>query len=123
MHTAEVGAAPVRDRDGLRSHLLLDAGDVPGSGLAVTWVEVEPGGSQELHSHEPEQVYVIIAGEGLMTVADEERPVRGGTLVRIPPSTPHGIRNGGAEQLVYVSAATPPFDLAEAYDSGSPWRS
>ncbi len=122
MYTAEVGAAPSRERGGLRSNLLLDSGDVAGSGLAVTWVEVEPGGAQDPHSHPPEQVYVIVSGRGLMRVGSERREVDAGTLVRIPPSAPHGIENIGSETLVYVSAATPAFGLAAAYDSGAPWQ-
>ncbi len=45
MYTAEVGAAPIRERGGLRSNLLLDSGDVPGLRPRRDWVEVEPGGA------------------------------------------------------------------------------
>ena len=63
-------------------------------------------------------MYVIIAGRGQMTVGDETHAVAAGDLVYIPSDAPHGIENTGAETLRYVSAATPAFDLVEAYDRG-----
>jgi mannose-6-phosphate isomerase-like protein (cupin superfamily) len=46
-----------------------------------------------------------------MIVAGEERYVGAGTLVFIPPGAEHAIHNPGPEELVYVSAAAPPFEL------------
>ncbi len=58
-----------------------------------------------------------------MQVGDERREV-GCRDARADPAlgAVHGIENAGSEPLVYVSAATPAFDLAAAYDSGSPWQ-
>jgi mannose-6-phosphate isomerase-like protein (cupin superfamily) len=65
-----------------------------------------------MHSHpEAEQVYVIVAGNGLMRVDDEEQEVTPGTLAFIPRGASHAIRNTGSEPLVYVSATSPPFDM------------
>ena len=49
-----------RERDGLVSRILWHEGDLPETQLTVTWVEVAPGSGQRSHSHEPEQVYVIV---------------------------------------------------------------
>jgi quercetin dioxygenase-like cupin family protein len=110
--------APALSRgDGLVSRLL-HSGDVPGTALTVTWVEVEPGSSQVLHSHDPEQVYVVLAGEGRVTVGDDRERVVAGDLVHIPSNTEHGVENTGEETLEYVSAATPTVpteDLEEFY--------
>jgi mannose-6-phosphate isomerase-like protein (cupin superfamily) len=46
-----------------------------------------------------------------MKVGDEEEEVGPGTMVFVPPSTGHAVRNTGTEPLVYVSATSPPFDL------------
>lgn len=56
--------APWRERGGLVSRILLQDGDVPGVGLAATWVEVAPGSRQRLHDHVSEQVYVVVQGRG-----------------------------------------------------------
>jgi mannose-6-phosphate isomerase-like protein (cupin superfamily) len=109
----------VEERGRLRSHFLMDAGDLGSRNLTVTWVDVPPGAEQRAHSHEEaEQVYVIVRGRGRMQVAGEVQEVGEGDLVFIPPATRHGITNDGAETLVYVSAAAPPVSLAELYGDG-----
>jgi mannose-6-phosphate isomerase-like protein (cupin superfamily) len=101
--------------DGLTSAVLHSARTAAETDLTVTWVEVEPGARQVRHSHDPEQVYVVVAGEGEMFVGDDRRPVAAGDLVYVPPNTDHGIENTGETVLEYVSAATPAFP-SEAVD-------
>jgi mannose-6-phosphate isomerase-like protein (cupin superfamily) len=107
----------VEERGRLRSHFLMDAGDLGSRNLSVTWVDVPPGGEQRVHSHgESEQVYVIVRGRGRMKVAGDEQEVAEGDLIFIPPATEHGIVNAGAEPLAYVSAASPPVSTEELYE-------
>ncbi len=109
-----------RERDGLVSHILWHAGDLPETRLTVTWVDVAPGSGQRPHSHAPEQVYVIVRGRGRMKVGDEERLVVEGDLIYIPPDTKHGIENLADEVLTYLSAASPTVDWEAFYDTGPP---
>lgn len=82
--------------------------------MAITLVAGDPGSEQPMHSHpEAEQVYVVVAGRGLMRVDDEEQEVGPGALVFIPPGAKHAIRNVGGESLTYVSATSPPFRMPE----------
>jgi mannose-6-phosphate isomerase-like protein (cupin superfamily) len=75
-------------------------------------VEGAPGSQQSLHAHpDSEQVYVIVAGRGRIIVDTEEQDVDAGTLVLIPPGATHTIRNPGPDQLVYISATSPPFEM------------
>ena len=77
----------------------------------MTWVECAPGSQQPLHAHpESEQVYVIVSGEGTMLVESEQRSVRAGDTIFIPPGSEHAIRNDSGSELVFASAASPPFD-------------
>jgi mannose-6-phosphate isomerase-like protein (cupin superfamily) len=109
--------AAAEERGRLRSHFLLDAGDLGSRHLTVTWVDVPPGGEQRAHSHpDSEQVYVIVRGTGRMRVAGDSEQVAEGDLVFIPPGAEHGIVNDGPERLVYISAASPPVSMAELYD-------
>jgi mannose-6-phosphate isomerase-like protein (cupin superfamily) len=102
---------PRHHRGGQISYLLLTEGQADSHNLAITWVEGEPCSEQERHAHaDLEQVYVIIAGRGLMHVGDEEEEVEPGALVFVPKGAPHSIRNVGNQKLVYVSATSPPFD-------------
>jgi mannose-6-phosphate isomerase-like protein (cupin superfamily) len=112
MFSQTVAGSPENRRgNGQVSHLLLAPGQFGSRHLAVTWVEAGPGSQQPLHAHpQSEQVYVVIAGRGRMIVSGEEQEVRAGTLVFVPPAAEHAIYNPGPEQLVYASAAAPPFE-------------
>lgn len=110
--------APVQERHRLRSHILLDAGELGSRNLTATWVEVPPGAQQQAHSHqEAEQIYVIVKGSGTMSVAGDSEEVSEGDLVLIPPATDHGIENSGQDDLVYISAASPPVSMQELYET------
>jgi len=90
------------------SRLLLAAGPFGSRQLSVTWVECQPGSQQALHAHPAqEQVYVMVQRRSQMLVGGEACEVGRGTLVFVPPATPHAIRTIGGQQLVYVSAASP----------------
>ncbi len=116
MRLRRFSQAPVEERHRLRSHILMDAGDLGSRNLSVTWVEVPPGAQQRQHSHEEsEQVYVIVAGSGVMRVAGDEERVQEGDLVFIPPASDHGLVNDGEETLSYVAAASPPVSMEELY--------
>ncbi|MFB1063015.1 cupin domain-containing protein [Natrinema sp. H-ect4] len=114
MRSVHKSDAPALSRDdGLVSHILHSQRDASETDLTITWVDVEPGARQVRHEHDPEQVYVIISGEGVMSVGDDERAVEAGDLVHIPANTEHGLENTGDRTLEYVSAATPAFPDAE----------
>jgi mannose-6-phosphate isomerase-like protein (cupin superfamily) len=118
MFVTDKADAPRRERDGLASYVLLQEGDVPGTALTVTWVEIDREGGQRSHRHRPEQVYVIVGGRGHMVVGGEEREVTAGQLVHVPPGEPHEIRNVGREPLRYLSASSPAFRITDLYDAG-----
>jgi len=108
--------AAVQERGRLRSHFLMDAGDLGSRNMTVTWVDVPPGAEQRAHSHaDSEQVYVIVRGRGRMSVAGDVEDVGEGDLVFIPPATNHGIVNRGSEPLVYITAAAPAVSMEELY--------
>ncbi len=58
--------------------------------LVSEW-EIAPGGAVEEHSHPTHEFYYILAGKGIMQIADEKRPVKTGDLVYTPPDTTHSI--------------------------------
>ena len=94
----------------------MDAGDLGSRNLTVTWLSVPSGAEQRSHAHiDAEQVYVIVRGSGRMTVAGDVEQVGVGDLVFIPPATEHSIVNEGDEDLVIVTAASPPVSMEELY--------
>ena len=58
--------------------------------LVSEW-EIAGGGAVDAHSHPTHEFYYIISGRGIMKIADEEREVRQGDLVYIPPNATHSI--------------------------------
>jgi mannose-6-phosphate isomerase-like protein (cupin superfamily) len=101
--------SPRYERDAITSYLLVGESTTAAKQVTTTLVEMAPGGSQRMHSHENEQCYVILEGTGEMTVGDETQTVATGDTVFIPSHAPHGLLNTGKGRLVYISAASPVF--------------
>lgn len=80
---------------------------VQGATLAVVYIN--PGEEIVLHSHQEEELYYIISGEGTVTLGDREVPVGPGTAVYIASNVVHGQRPTGNEPLYMVAVITPPF--------------
>jgi methionyl-tRNA synthetase len=75
-----------------------------GIGRAV----IAPRGSTEPHSHPENEVFLLIAGQASMTIADETMPVTDGDAVFIPADTTHHIANASAnEDLRFMSVYWP----------------
>ena len=108
--------AAVTEVHGLRPHILMDAGELGSSNLSVNWLEVPPGVSEELRSHEEaEQVYVVVGGTGTMSATgDTQRLER-----RRPRPDPAGNRprvaNDGREPLILVAVQSPAVSADELY--------
>lgn len=112
--------AAVQEFHRLRTHILMDAGELGSRNMTVTWVEVPAGTSQVLHSHEEaEQTYVVVSGEGTMSVAGGEERLAVGDLALIPPATEYTVANDGNEDLQLVSVQSPAVSVAETLDRQS----
>lgn len=116
MDILQKNTSPRYQRDDITSYLLVSAGTCNAKNLAITIVEMELGGFQHLHSHEPEQMYYILEGEGLMTVDGEEKPVQAGDCIFFPSFADHGLKNTGESVLRYLSAASPSFTKEQCED-------
>ena len=116
MLVRRLSEASVEEWHRLRSHVLMDAGELGARNMSVTWLEVPAGVEQTLHSHEEaEQVYVVVRGRGEMSVAGDTEEIAEGDLVLVPPATDHAIANNGEGDLACVSIQSPPVALAELY--------
>jgi mannose-6-phosphate isomerase-like protein (cupin superfamily) len=100
----------------LRTHVLMDAGELGARNMSVTWLEIPSGARQELRSHEQaEQVYVVVRGAGTMSVAGDTQQVGEGDLILVSPATDHSISNDGDDALACVSVQSPPVAVEELY--------
>lgn len=108
--------APVEEWHRLRSHVLMDAGELGSRNMSVTWLEVPAGAEQTLRSHEEaEQVYVVVRGGGTMSVAGDTQRVGEGDLILVPPATDHSVANDGDGELACLSIQSPPVAASELY--------
>ena len=76
-----------------------------------------PGVSAKVHAHDAEdKCYHVLAGEGVVTLGEEEKPVREGHLVFCPQGVPHGVRNASPDEdlrlLVFMAPHPRPAGLA-----------
>jgi quercetin dioxygenase-like cupin family protein len=58
----------------------------------VTEFEVAGGSAVFPHAHPTHEFYYVMSGRGIMTIADEDREIRQGDLVHIPPDAVHSLR-------------------------------
>ena len=65
-------------------------------------VELKPG------SHYMEECYVILRGQGTMTLASKKVKVRVGMFIHLPPWCEHGVENTGDEMLEIMICTAPP---------------
>jgi Mannose-6-phosphate isomerase len=108
--------APVEAWHRLRTHVLMDAGELGSRNLSVTWLSVPGGAKQNLRSdEEAEQAYVVVRGSGTMSVAGDTQQVGEGDLILVPPATEHSVSNDGEAELACVSIQSPPVAAAELY--------
>ncbi len=67
----------------------------------------------ERHSHKvQEQVYHVLAGEGLMEIDGRRQVVRAQDVIFIPPGVEHALYNTGVERLTFIVVTSPVTDDA-----------
>ena len=80
---------------------------------SVMLYHLEPGASEGTHLHlegHPEscstisedELYIVISGEVVVTVADESAVLRAGDAVYVPEGVPHGVANASDEPAELV---------------------
>jgi quercetin dioxygenase-like cupin family protein len=82
------------------------ARSVHGERLTLSIVELDPGAIVAEHSHEHEQLGMVIRGEMDFRVGDERRVLGPGETWRIPSNTPHEA-TAGPEGAVVIDVFAP----------------
>ena len=81
-----------------------------GQSLSLAEATVPVGAVTILHRHEKaEEVYHVTCGEGEMILGGDRFAGIVGDTVRIPPGTPHRIRNTGAVDLKILCCCSPAY--------------
>ena len=97
----------VEERGRIFWKTLVSSDLTPSDGLTLGVARLPPGEVLREHRHEQAEVYLVTAGEGLVTVDGEARSVGPGAAVFIPGNVVHSCANTGLGELrfAYVLAA------------------
>jgi mannose-6-phosphate isomerase-like protein (cupin superfamily) len=78
-------------------------GDAFGGPVSLFILDNPPGKGVELHLHPYAETFVVEAGQATFTVDDETVVASAGTVVIVPPETPHKFVSSGEENLRMVA--------------------
>ena len=70
--------------------------------FAMRLFEMEPGGYSPFHSHPWEHEVFILEGEGVAVGDGEERKLRAGDVIFIPPNEKHQLKNNGQQTVKFL---------------------
>jgi len=81
-----------------------------GVGQSLAEATLPLGAQTEAHFHPcTEELYYVLAGDGVVRIEDEEAALKAGDAVSIPPGARHQIRNAGEVDLVFLCCCTPAY--------------
>lgn len=101
---------PFITKDGSTIRELMHPGSHGVSNQSLAEARIPPAAKTILHQHhKTEEIYYIIAGTGLMTLASAHFNVTAGDSICIPPGTAHAIENTGDEVLVLLCCCAPAY--------------
>ena len=92
---------------------------VHGKRLTLAVVELAPGAIAAEHSHEHEQLGIVLRGSIRFRVGDEERDLGPGETWEIPSSTPHRAE-AGPDGATVLDIFAPPRSEWAAAEAGEP---
>ena len=83
-------------------------GDKQGASFPAYLVKAEPAEGPPLHMHPYVEVAFTVEGTATITVGDDTRKVKAGSIVVIPANTPHRFVNSGDGVLGQIDIHAPP---------------
>jgi quercetin dioxygenase-like cupin family protein len=98
----ELAAFSVGDDRTAQGRLAMPISAATGAPNTVVYLEVDPGKRIPLHTHNADEVFVVLQGTGIVTVEDERVEASAGALAVAPAFARHGWENTGSETLKLV---------------------
>ena len=110
MHTRYREQRTYRTKDGSQIRELMHPSLHGGHRQSLAEARIARGATTALHRHrQSEEIYHVTAGEGLMTLGEEQFAIETGDSVLIMPDTAHRVRNTGSGELVILCCCSPPY--------------
>jgi mannose-6-phosphate isomerase-like protein (cupin superfamily) len=103
-------ARPFTTLDGSTIREVAGPASLPSENQSLAEATVDPGRETQAHFHRTsEELYLFTHGTGRMLLDGEERDVRPGDCVVIPPGQRHKLRNTGDEPLRLLCCCAPAY--------------
>ena len=67
--------------------------------LATVYFEIEPGKNLGTHTDSAEELLVILEGEAIVTIGNEQAPAKQGNIVLVPKMVTHNLLNIGTTKV------------------------
>jgi mannose-6-phosphate isomerase-like protein (cupin superfamily) len=97
-------------KDGSAIRELMHPGVHGNEGLSLAEARISAGETTCEHYHNnSEEIYLVMAGTGLMKRADERIVVEKGDCLAIMPGEVHSLKNNGDTDLVVLCCCTPAY--------------
>ena len=104
-------ATPFITKDGSEIRELLAHRNSSIRKQSLAEARLQPGGATQEHYHRrTEEIYYIMHGSGRMRIENEERDVRIGDAIAIPPGQKHKIWTTGGEALRLLCCCAPAYE-------------
>lgn len=111
MHVRNLsGSEPFTTVDGSTIRELAGQVSLPAVNQSLAEATIPPGGATTAHFHPvAEELYFLTQGTGRLRLGAEERGVRAGDCIVIPPGVEHKLTNTGDEELRLLCCCAPPY--------------
>ena len=121
MHVSHLDeAAAFVTLDGSTIRELAGAVSIPTEKQSLAEATVPVGGATDEHYHvESEELYFFQSGTGRLRVGDEQRDVRAGECVVIPPGAVHKLINTGDVPIRLLCCCAPAYSDSDTVLTGS----
>lgn len=107
---------PFTTADGSTIRSLLDLSNAPVQNQSLAEARLPAGGATERHYHRvSEEFYYIVAGEGVMEIDGESRPVGPGDAILIAPGAWHQITADEGAELQLLCCCSPPYSHEDTF--------
>jgi mannose-6-phosphate isomerase-like protein (cupin superfamily) len=95
----------------------------PSKNLSVQMLYIAPGGSIEPHSHENEEVYILLEGTGKGYFGSGPVAIAPVTYFHLPANAEHGLENTGDTMMKVMVTTSPPFPVWPEWEIVAPKKS
>ncbi len=93
----------------------------PSKNLSVQLLYIAPGGKVDPHSHENEEVYILLEGTGRGQFGlGKPIDIEPGMFFHLPANAEHGLENTGKTMMKVMVTTSPPFPVWPEWEIVAP---